>query len=218
MSKVLIGMPNIGGIPVKTVASLLQLVKKINPQVMFLSSSLIYDARNDIALEAINGGYDELLFIDSDLVFPDDCYEKLKALDADIATGIYYGRAGKHNPIIYQTVKPLTLIPMLPSKDIVPSEQGNMFEPAEARTFDMIPEGTFEVQGCGMGMCLIKVEVLKKLCRENHNTPFEPYMGLGEDLAFCYRAAQSGFKIKANSYIQLGHIGERVYTKEDYKS
>ena len=111
MSKVLIGMPNIGGIPPKTVASLMQLVRAMGfPQVMFLSSSLIYDARNDIALEAINGGYDELLFIDSDLVFPDDCYEKLKALDADIATGIYYGRAGMHNPIVYREVKPLEAI------------------------------------------------------------------------------------------------------------
>ena len=204
MSKVLIGMPNIGGIPPKTVASLLQLVKRINPQVMFLSSSLIYDARNDIALEAINGGYDELLFIDSDLVFPDDCYEKLKALDADIATGIYYGRAGKHNPIVYQRVEPMEVN----DKNIIP---------AEATPFQVIPEGTFEVKGCGMGMCLIQVEVLKELCERSNNTPFEPFRGLGEDLAFCYHATHSGFHIKANSYIPLGHIGERVYTKEDWQ-
>lgn len=209
MSKVLIGMPNIGGIPVKTVASLLQLVKKINPQVMFLSSSLIYDARNDIALEAINGGYDELLFIDSDLVFPDDCYEKLKALDADIATGIYYGRAGEHIPIVYEEIKPL---------EAITDGKETTITPAEANHFKAIPEGTFEVQGCGMGMCLIKVDVLKKLCKTWTNKPFEPCDGLGEDLAFCYRAKQAGFRIKANSYISLGHIGERVYTKEDYKA
>ncbi|MBP5454271.1 MAG: hypothetical protein J6Y09_06640 [Lachnospiraceae bacterium] len=208
MSKVLIGMPNIGGIPPKTVASLLQLVKRINPQVIFLSSSLIYDARNDIALEAINGGYDELLFIDSDLVFPDDCYEKLKALDADIATGIYYGRAGKHNPIVYREVKRL---------EAITDGADTIIHPAEAKHFETIPEGTFEIAACGMGMCLIKVDVLKKLCKTWTNKPFEPCDGLGEDLAFCYRAKQAGFKIKANSYIPLGHIGEKVYTKEDYK-
>ena len=67
-------------------------------------------------------------------------------------------------------------------------------------------------------MCLIKVDVLKKLCKRWTNKPFEPYDGLGEDLAFCYRAKQAGFRIKANSYIPLGHIGERVYTKEDYRA
>lgn len=208
MSKVLIGMPNIGGIPPKVASCLFKLAKRINADsVAFLDCSLIYDARNDFALEAINGGYDELLFIDSDIIFPDDCYEKLKALDADIATGIYYGRRGNHNPIIYKEITPLRL-----------TEDGKDFIPAESKPFDEIPEGTFEVKGCGMGMCLIKTKALDEICEVSHNAPFEPYMGLGEDLAFCYRAAQSGFKIKANSYIQLGHIGERVYTKEDYKA
>ena len=201
MKKVLIGMPTVGNIPTQTVAALMQLRNRMgNPQVAFINNSLVYDARNEICLQAINEGFDEVLFIDSDMIFPDDAYEKLEALDSDIATGVYYGRAGRHIPIVYTKV-----IPRSESKG------------AEAVYKVEIPSGTFTVEGCGMGMCLIRTEVIKELCKAHNNAPFEPFLGLGEDLAFCYRATQSGYKIKANAYIPLSHIGTAIYTAKDYQ-
>lgn len=201
MKKVLVAMPNIGGIPPKTVASLYQLLKAMKlPAVAFIESSLVYDARNSAIEQAVNEGFEEILFIDSDLIFPDDAYEKLEALDSDIATGVYYKRAGDHSPVVYREVKPSTDT-----------------ESAEAKFFETIPEGTFSVEGCGMGMCLIQIEAIKKIYNNGCKLPFEPFDGLGEDLAFCYRARQIGLTIKANSYIPLGHIGTAIYTKENYK-
>lgn len=204
--KVLIGMPNTGKIPYQTVMSLFQLTRKMEHAILgLLESSSIHDARNTMALDAIANGCDYLLFIDSDMVFEPDAFEKLMAMDADIATGVYYGRAGEHKPIVYKKLTPRS----------EPTE-GNVIG-AVAENFTEIPEGTFEVAGCGMGMCLIKAEVLKKLCDMYQHSPFDPMDGFGEDLSFCVRATANGFKIKANSYIPLGHVGTRVYNKDDYR-
>lgn len=201
MKKVLIGMPTVGNIPTQTVAALMQLRTKMgNPQVAFVNNSLVYDARNEICLQAINEGFDEVLFIDSDMIFPDDAYEKLEALDCDIASGVYYGRAGEHKPVVYYEVTPRT-------------EK----EPATAKAFETIPDGTFSIKGCGMGLCLIQRRAIEEICQMTNNMPFEPWNGLGEDLAFCYRAKKEGFTIKANTYIPLGHIGTAIYTAKDYQ-
>ena len=207
MSKVLIGIPNMGAIPPRTVASLFQLWERMpQKRAVMPECSLIYQVRNDICMEALQNGFDEVLFIDSDIVFPEDAYEKLEALDCDIATGIYYGRAGEHKPIVYQSVT---------SKW---TDKKGDIHAAVLENFKEIPNGTFEVAACGMGMCLIRRNVLEKLFEKYLMEPFEPFDGLGEDVAFCYRAKKEGFTIKANRYIPLGHIGDRVYTKEDDKA
>ena len=38
-----------------------------------------------------------------------------------------------------------------------------------------------------------------------------PAAGFGEDLSFCMRVSQLGETIYADSNIQLGHIGQRIF-------
>ena len=198
--KVLIGMPALSMIPTKTVASLMLLNKPEGSSTEIIANSLVYDARNILCQHAINGGFDYLLFIDSDMVFPPDSIARLQALNADIATGIYYARQGnKHEPIVY---KKLT--------------KRSIFNDAHADHFETIPNGIFDVAGCGMGLCLIKADAIEKLCKRYHYAPFEPFGGMGEDFCFCYRAKKMGLTIKADGNLQLGHIGERIYTRADY--
>ena len=198
--KVLIGMPTLGEIPVKTVASLLSLEKPQGSEIGFVSNSLVYDARNELCQRAVNGGFDYLFFIDSDMIFPADTLTKLMALNTDIATAVCYARKGKHEPCVYNRVV-----------------KRSLFHDSEANHFFTIPEDAFRIAGCGMAVCLIKTEVLKKLVKKYKGTPFEPFGNMGEDLAFCYRARKLGFEIKADASIDIGHIGETVITKGDYK-
>lgn len=199
MSKVLIGIPTTGAIPIKTVQSLMSLKRPAESAFYFESFSLVYFARNDICDALLKEDWDYLLFVDSDMVFPPDSFERLMALNADIATAVYYGRSGKHQPQVYSRIYPRT------------NEALQICE-----RFTEVPDGVFEVEGCGMGLCLIKREVIEAVTKEWY-APFEPLPGLGEDFSFCYKARERGFKILADSTIEVGHIGEKVYTKEDYK-
>ena len=200
--KILIGMPTLGKIPVKTVASLLALDRPAGSEIGFVANSLVYDARNELCQRAVNGGFDYLFFVDSDMIFPSDTLTKLMNLKgADIATAVCYARKGKHEPCVYKAVHKRTLL-----------------KESSAEVYTDIPQGCcFEVAGCGMAICLIRIYVLKALCKKYKNTPFEPFGNMGEDLAFCYRARKMGFKILADSSIDIGHIGESVITREDYK-
>ncbi len=199
--KILVGMPTLGTIPVKTVASLFALDRPAGTEIGFVSNSLVYDARNELCQRAVNGNFDYLFFIDSDMIFPPDTLTKLMALDTDIATAVCYARKGKHEPCVYHKVV-----------------KRNLFHDSEAEHVKQIPDGVFEVDGCGMAVCLIKIDVIKRLVKKCKGTPFEPFGNMGEDLAFCYRARKLGFEIKADATIDIGHIGEAIITKGDYKA
>lgn len=198
--KILIGMPTLGEIPIKTVASLFALDRPAGTEIGFTHNSLVYDARNEFCQRAVNGGFDYLFFIDSDMIFPPDTLTKLLALNTDIATAVCYARKGNHAPCVYNRVV-----------------KRNLFHDSEAEHVKQIPDGVFEVAGCGMAVCLIKADVLKRLVKKYKGTPFEPFGNMGEDLAFCYRARKLGYRLKADSTIPIGHIGETVITREDYK-
>ena len=166
---------------------------------MYVQGSLVYDARNDLVKEAIERKAKYLLFIDSDMSFESEALQKLLDLNVDIATGLYVERSGEHhNPTVYKHI------------DIRTKEHGAIKE-----HFDLIDRDTFEVEGCGMGFCLIKTDVFKTIIA-TYGDCFQPICGLGEDLSFCWKARQCGFKIMCDSTFTLGHIGEYIYTLKDW--
>ena len=57
-----------------------------------------------------------------------------------------------------------------------------------------------------MACVLIKTDIVKDVWA-HHSTAFFPTMDLGEDLAFCKRAADLGYEIWAEPTVKLGHIG-----------
>jgi len=69
-----------------------------------------------------------------------------------------------------------------------------------------------EIQGVGMASTLIKREVFEK-------TPkpwFFPEPNLGEDLAFCIRAKEQGFKIYCDTNLICGHCTTEIITEAHY--
>lgn len=197
--KILIGIPCMDKIPVETVASLESLKKPAGSEIQFVSNSLVYDARNQLTQEAINKGFDYLLFIDSDMTFSADALDRLIADDKDIVSGVYYARKGNHFPVLFSKIRPKTI-----------------FGKPIAEKLNVVPNGLFEIKGCGMGMCLIKVSALGKIF-DRYKEPFSPLKLLGEDLSFCYRASKRGFKIYADANVELGHVGTKIYTSTSYK-
>ena len=198
--KVMVAVPCMKEINYRTVRSLFALPRVTNAELHYesIEGSLVYIARNDFCEMAVTQGYDYIMFIDSDMVFPSNVINKLIALDADVATAVCYGRTGNHAPQVYSEMKPATWF----RKNPISKRCDNV-------------DGIFEIKGCGMACCLIGVGLIREMLKRNIR-PFEPFNGLGEDFAFCVRARKLGAVMLADGSIPIGHIGEAIYTKEDW--
>lgn len=195
--KVLLGMPTVGKIPIKTVGSLLATVKKDVVDLMMVEGSLVYDARDEIAKHAVENDYDYILFADSDMIFSGDDLTKLLYHDADICSGLYLTRHGENRNVAYTKVMRRRIFPFRESRMI----------------YDTLRSGYGEIAGIGLGFCLIKTSVIKSMLKR-YKSLFEPQWGMGEDIAFCIRARKCGYKIMIDRDVKLGHIGETVYTAQ----
>ena len=192
--RVLLGMPCIKNIPFKTVVSLLQTAKKGVVEPYMVEGSLIYDAREGIAKFAIENDYDYVLYVDSDMVFGPDDLKKLISHDADIVSGLYVSRRGENNNICYTDVVTRRRFPKRDPKLV----------------HDTLDSGYSEISACGFGFCLIKCSVIKTMYKK-YKALFEPFKGVGEDIAFCVRAKRCGYKIFVDRDVKLGHIGDCIY-------
>lgn len=196
--KILIGIPCMGSIHAETVGSLLQLVmscRDIEFKPVIYANSLVYHARNEILNLALKDNVDYLLFLDSDIIFPVEAVKKLISLNKGVVTGIYYAR-NENSPgkaIIYRKITPRSIF----------------HREALAEQFKGHIEGLQQVSACGMGFCLIRSDVIRRICKR-FISPFEPFRGLGEDLAFCYRLNRIKEPIYALN-VGLEHIGTKHY-------
>ena len=192
--RILLGMPCIKSVPTKTVISLLQTVQKGVVDPMIVEGSLIYDARDAIAQYAVKNDYDYILYADSDMVFCSDDLKRLVAHDTDICSGLYVTRRGEDKNVCYSKVITRRRFPYRPPELVHDTQRS----------------GYSEIAACGFGFCLIKCETMKSMSKK-YKSLFEPFKGVGEDIAFCLRARKCGYKIFVDRDVKLGHIGETVY-------
>ena len=158
--------------------------------VQFHAGTLVYLARNSLALKAINDGFTHILFLDSDMVFDEDIVENLMFCDKDMVCGAFQARRRPYGSCVFKTLKPAERV----------TEYGT--EP-------------FRVQGCGMACTLISTEILK-LVHSTFNTTFNPTEDFGEDLAFCWRVNRIGAEIWCEPTVRVGHIAHvPIYPGEE---
>ena len=151
-------------------------------------------ARNVLAQKAVEGGYDRILWIDSDMTFEPDMMERLSDdLEAgwDMVTGLYFKRTFPLEPVIYSHI-----------------------EEAKADTYWEYPQDQlFPIAGCGFGGVLMKTDILRDL----KDPPFLPFLHLSEDLSFCVRMAAHDRRMACDSRVKLGHMGTIVFSEKLYK-
>lgn len=206
--KLLIAIPCMAQVDTKFLLSVLGLdiygVGAINYSVS--ESSVIYDARNQLAKKAVEEEFDRVLWLDSDMVFAPDLMKRLNArLDEgyDVVTGLYFGRRDPIKPIVYKNV------------GITEKEDGTQI-PFALPYEDYPAEEMFKVAGCGFGACMMNVSALRKVA-ETKGLPFSPILGFGEDLSFCLRATECGIDIMCDPTIKLGHVAHVTISEETYK-
>lgn len=139
-----------------------------------------------------------LLFVDGDMVFPEDALTRLLNHEVDVVTGTAVTKQAPYTPAF-------RLLDAQGRPRVVPE----------------IPEnGKIEVAAVGCYFMLIDTRVLKQIPRP-HFMGF--YEKVGEDLEFVYedwffskRLREAGVKIHVDCGLAIGHVGNYIYTLADY--
>jgi GT2 family glycosyltransferase len=202
----IIGMPHTGTFPHQTTMSLTGLIRPLNTVVMnhMIGSCIIYDARDQIIKFAEDNNADWVLFVDSDMVLPNDALIKFEAMTLqdkklDIVSGMCFKRIPPYQPCFYtkarinaETKKPMLETPI-----------------------DFPEKGLLEVEGMGMACTFIRKEAWRKV-KEKTGHWFFPFPGIGEDLSFCIRARMAGIKMYVDLSVDVGHVSQFVVYKNTF--
>mgnify|MGYP002623956240 CR=1 FL=1 len=205
--KTLIGVPCMDQVSTSFMNALVGLEPVGEVELFIVTSSLIYDARNEICKKAVDGGYDRILWLDSDMVFPSNLLERLsKRMDEgyDFVSGLYFTRKKPILPTIFNEIK-------------MEEDEENHKKVAKIRAYMDYPrDSIFEIEACGFGCVMMKTSLAEGVTK-NFGLPFSPVLGFGEDISFCMRATKLGKKLYCDSGIKLGHVGYTVITETTYR-
>lgn len=171
--------------------------------------SAIDQGRNQLATDALAQGYEETMWIDSDIAFDPSAVDRLRSRNLPICCGVY-PKKGKRELTIH----------VLPGTDkLVFGRAG----------------GVTEIRYAATGFLHVRREVYETMqqrlklpvCNQRWNRPMVPFFQpmvqtedwgdwyLAEDFAFSERARRSGFRIMADTSFRLGHIGSHSYSWEE---
>ena len=151
----------------------------------------VAQARNRLAEQAVDGGYDLLFMVDSDVVVPCNALEFLLDPPEKVVLGCYPFKDGTGDFPLYKF-------------EIVDGS-------AKTRAGEIQP-GRFEVKWGGLGCALVDVDVFRRIERPWFHWDERPSgRHTGEDKWFCLRARESGVRIVADGRVRCGHVGRFVY-------
>ena len=165
----------------------------------------IDQGRSQMATDMLAEGFDEIMWVDSDVGFNPDDVDRLRNHNLPIVAGLYPKKGERTMAVNF-----------LPdTRQLVFGSRG----------------GLIEVMYVGFGFVHTRREVFDK-CRVRCNLPlcntmfdrpivsyFLPMLHstekgcwyLGEDYAFCERVRQTGFAVYADTSVRLWHVGSYKY-------
>ena len=202
--RTLIAIPCLDMINTLFFRSFIRLQRREDTITAVTCSSLVYDARNQLAEISENGNYDRVLWVDSDMVFDPDLAERFHAdLDegAEFVSALCFTRKAPILPTIYSRVAK-----KLPDGTLAQDLQSYRDYPRDA---------VFEIAGSGFGACMVTADLIKRV-RAAFGQPFTPVPGFGEDLSFCLKARELGAALLCDSRIRPSHAGISLFNQETF--
>jgi GT2 family glycosyltransferase len=200
--KILIAVPSMDTVAAGFAQSLATLHKVGQCSVRFVCGSLIYDARNKLAAQAIKMEADYIMWFDSDMVFEPDTLVRLletaEKEDAHIVSGLYFRRSAPYTPVAFGTLE------ISDDKTEWTDYEGEL-------------TGVHKVGGAGFGCVLTDAQVILE-CFGKYGTCFSPIGHVGEDLSFLWRAKQLGYDTYLDCDVKCGHVGHVIVTEALYKA
>jgi hypothetical protein len=167
---VVIATPTRDSVTAGFAGDLIKLCRR-HPDARWMAPLGIYiaDLRNKAVKAAQAAGASHLLFLDSDMRFPEDTLERLLAHDAPIVAANYIQRT-MHEWCVARI-------------DGVPVQ-------SQGRT------GLEAVDSTGTGVMLIEMSVFRDLPQPWFDTPFNGQTFTGEDVYFCESATSIGYTVE----------------------
>lgn len=147
--------------------------------------------RNKSVNEALRLGASHLLFVDSDMAFPQDAVVTLASREKDII-GVPYNYKIPNKA--WTTIK-------------IMGEDGTFVQT------DKIPTELFKAGAVGTGFMLIKTEIFKTIPKPWFFYKYieEDDYTAGTDIYFCEKAREYGYDIWCDPTIPMKHIGDYAY-------
>lgn len=166
-------------------------------------------ARSKMVSDALAAGYDEIMWIDSDVGFHAEDVEKLRRHRLPVVSAIY---PQKGHRSLASHLMPGT-------REITFGRGGGLLEILYAAGgFLLTHRLVYEA---------IRLHEKLPVCNERFNNGFTPYFWpmiipdgeghwyLAEDFAFCERSRRAGIPVMADTTIRLEHVGSFGYSWED---
>ena len=155
--------------------------------------TLLPDMRNTLARVSIELGATHILWLDNDMVFPEDTIERLYKHGKPIVAAGYSQRKEPAKP--------------------VSARNGVWVYTEEDST------GLEEVDFVGMGCMLVETAVYENLPKPWHNLGWSPEKNsvIGEDVYFCNKAREIGAGVYLDHDLtkEIGHVGYRTFSYLD---
>lgn len=157
----------------------------------------IEQARTMTANRAIEGGYDWILFVDSDIVPPKDALGNLLSHNRDMVFGYYTkGKNSEGRTCLC---------------DVDRDNYDSFLHKDELHEIRDAGTHLIEIRGGGFGFALMRTRILQRV-----EQPWFDYVWaydgrkLSEDYGFCTRCRKAGIKLYADTRVDCGHVKQVV--------
>jgi hypothetical protein len=205
--QVLVAQPIYGWVPAEAAMSFTQMVSKGTHQGYVVgigqtSYGILSEARNILVRQVLahNTPCTHVLFVDSDMLIPENTVERLLHRRKSIVSALYFMRRAPHLPVAIKT-----------------DQARDSNEPA-AFYIDY-PEGLSTVASAGLGCCLIETQVLKDIAAKYKDDKWFSFeQNEGEDIFFCKRARSVGHTVYLDADVKCGHLADVVIHEGHFRA
>jgi hypothetical protein len=165
----------------------------------FVGEIFVPFAREFLADMALKYECDYLFMIDDDMLAPFDTFFQLVEHDRDIVAALAFTRNPPHNPVIYKL-----------KQGWDPVSRSRFYANEYVMNYPRF--ALVECDAVGFGAVVIKMDLFKKMAKPW----FMSSASCGEDVLFCAKAKEAGYRIFMDTSCKLGHLSDPIVVTEEY--